>query len=262
MVRDSRLIRRLSRAACTLGLVAASTLASAESATIAVASSLLPWLQEQQARFAETSPHNVILAAGSTGKHDAQIRYGAPFDALIAADALRPVKLHQDGFGTGHPPLTVALGQLALWSPTAAKLGRDTLLSSDSRARLAIANPALAPYGAAAQQTLTGLGSWTYWQPLLVRGENVAQAMQFVATGHARWGLIALSLLQRPGHHLVGNYWLIPADWHEPIRHDALLLRDNPTALAFLNHLMQPPAQRSLTAFGLQSGRSDPPNDG
>ena len=220
-------------------------------ATIAIASSLLPWAQEQQRRFAETHGVPIVLASGSTGKHYAQIIHGAPFDAWLAADSVRPAELHADGFGVA-PPRTFAYGSLVLWQPSAEPNSLDWLTRPASGGRLSIANPALAPYGLAAEQALRTMNLWSAWQARLVRGDNVAQAMHFVASGHADAGLIALSLLIRPGHALPTTATRIPPEWHAPIRHDALHLRRHPGAAAFLDFLMKPAAQASLAEFGLQ----------
>lgn len=220
-------------------------------ATIAIASSLMPWAQEQQRRFTETHGNAIILASGSTGKHYAQIIHGAPFDAWLAADSVRPAELRAAGFGVAEPR-TFAYGRLVLWRPGAESNSLDWLNLAATGARLSIANPALAPYGLAAEQTLRAMKLWSVWNARLVRGENVAQAMHFVASGHAEAGLVALSLLIRPGQGLPATATLIPQEWHTPIRHDALLLRDDPTAAAFLDFLMQPAAQASLAEFGLQ----------
>ena len=220
-------------------------------ATIAIASSLLPWAQEQQRRFVEVHGDAIVLASGSTGKHYAQIIHGAPFDAWLAADAVRPTELRAAGFGVVEPR-TFAYGRLVLWRPGAESNSLDWLSRPAPAERLAIANPALAPYGLAAEQTLRAMNLWSAWQARLVRGENVAQAMHFVASGHAQAGLIASSLLVRPGQALPATATPIPQQWHQPIRHDALLLREHPTAAAFLDFLLQPTAQASLSEFGLQ----------
>lgn len=235
----------------TLLAVAVSAQASEHPATIAVASSLLSWAQEQQRQFRRDQGHAVVLASGSTGKHYAQILHGAPFDAWLAADAVRPEELRSRGIGT-KAPRTFALGRLVFWRPRASTSSLDWLSQPANNRQLAIANPALAPYGLAAQQTLQTLQLWPAWQSRLVRGENVAQAMQFVISGHAEAGLIALSLLQRPGHKIPQEAVLIPEAWHAPIRHQALLLRNHSAASAFLDYLMQPAAQASLPTFGLQ----------
>lgn len=225
--------------------------ASEQPATIAVASSLLRWAQEQQRRFHATQSGTVVLASGSTGKHYAQILHGAPFDAWLAADGVRPAELRARGIGIA-APRTFAYGRLVFWHPRASRSKLDWLHQPTGNKQLAIANPALAPYGLAAEQTLQTLQLWSAWQSRLVRGENVAQAMHFVASGHAEAGLIALSLLEKPDRRPPTYATLIPQQWHAPIRHEALLLRDHPAAAAFLEFLMQPTAQASLTEFGLQ----------
>lgn len=229
-------------------------------ATIAIASSLLPWAQKQQRRFAETHGDAIVLASGSTGKHYAQIIHGAPFDAWLAADAVRPAELRAAGFGVADPR-TFATGRLVLWRPGTESKSLDWLSNAATGARLAIANPALAPYGLAAEQTLQAMNLWSVWNAQLVRGEHVAQALHFVSSGHAEAGLVALSLLIRPGQGLPVAATLIPQEWHAPIRHDALLLREHPTASAFLDFLTQPAAQASLAEFGLQPVATLTPHD-
>ncbi len=200
-------------------------------ARIAVAANFGPTARELAARFEEETGFRVRASLGSTGQLYAQILNGAPFDAFLAADAERPALLRKAGLGD--PPATYAIGRLALWSPDPARIrGPDALRAPDLR-RIALANPRTAPYGAAALAVLERLGIPS--PPRRVVGTNVAQAFQFVRTGNAEVGFVALT--QAPPE---GSRWEVPDDLHPPIRQDTLLLRrgrDNPAASAFMRFL-------------------------
>jgi molybdate transport system substrate-binding protein len=187
-----------------------------------------------EAYRAETG-HAVVVSDGSTGKLYAQIVSGAPFEAFLAADAERPRRLEAEGHAVPGSRFAYAIGRLVLWSPDPARVTGADALAGDFR-HLAIANPELAPYGAAAREVLVKLGHWERLQPRLVRGEDVGQAFQFVATGNAELGFIALSQLA-PG---AGSRWIVPAEAYTPVEQHAVLLapgRDDPAAAAFLAFL-------------------------
>lgn len=219
---------------------------------VAVAANFASTLKVLAKGFRSETGHRVQISPGSTGKHYAQIRNGAGFDIFLAADSARPERLEAEGVGVVGSRFTYAVGRLALWVPRETGLGpADEYLRSAGFRRLAIANPRLAPYGLAAQQVLE---AWQLWGPLqarLVKGENAAQAYQFVATGNAPAGLVALSQL-RAGGAPAGTYRLIPEGLHQPIRQQALLLRPGAAAEAFLRYLGGRAATAVIRAAGYQ----------
>jgi molybdate transport system substrate-binding protein len=194
-----------------------------------------------------------VLIPGSTGKHYAQIRNGAPFDAFFAADADRPMRLEQEVRIVPGSRFTYAIGQLVLWSPDAGLVDPGgAVLQSDRFRHLAIANPDLAPYGAAARSVLQALGLWDALAPKLVRGENIGQTFQFVISGNAELGFVARSQLEAPGRAPAGSSWPPPRDLYPPIEQQAVLLRDSPASRAFLA-FMRARARAIVRAYGYDS---------
>jgi len=215
---------------------------------VAVASSFAPTARALAADFQAASGHTVVLSEGSTGRLYAQIANGAPFEAFLAADAERPRRLEAEGYAVAGTRFAYALGRLALWSRDPERVRDAGALRGDFR-HLAIANPALAPYGAAARETLERLGPWASLAPRLVTGEDVGQAFQFVATGNAELGFVALAQVLDAG----GSRWEVPADLHAPIVQEAVLLargRDDPAARAFLAFLRGPAARARIESAG------------
>jgi len=202
-------------------------------------------------RFRKDSDCALTISAGSSGKLFAQIQNGAPFDVLLSADSTRPAELEQHGQAVSGSRFTYAEGRLALFGPglTSPNDGTSDLRAGRFR-HLAIANPDTAPYGAAAVQALERLGIWPAVRERAVRGENVAQTLQFVESGGAELGLVALStVIAKPG----ARYWLVPRELHDPIRQDAVLLaraKDNTCARSLLTFLRGAPAQELLHRAG------------
>lgn len=230
---------------------------SAAEALVAVAANFTTPARQLVERFQRDSEHRIRLGFGSTGKLYAQIRNGAPYDAFLAADAARPQRLAKEGLAVAGSRFTYAIGSLVLWSPVAQRFDDGAAwLRSGSWRRLAMASPDTAPYGRAAQQTLECLGLWSQRQQRMVRGESIAQALQFVATGNADAGFVALAqvrqwLRRRP--EAAGSLWPVPADCHEPVVQQAVLLKrgaDNPAAQAFLDFLRQPETRQFIEAAG------------
>ena len=192
------------------------------------------------------------LSSGSTGKFYAQIKNGAPFDVLLAADDETPARLLREGDAVRTQ--TYAVGKLALWSSDASKLdGTDVLLRRGAYNKLAVANPRLAPYGAAALQVLDKLGLAGQVQHKLVMGENIGQTYQFVASGNADIGFVALSQVWQDGRLIGGSAWIVPSMLHAPIRQDAALLKRgeaNAAARALLDFLKSPRAQAVIRRYG------------
>lgn len=225
---------------------------AADGALIAVAANFA-WPMERLAEdFRKLDQGTLKFTAGATGKLYAQIRNGAPFDAFLSADQLRPRLLQEQGLAAPGSRFTYALGRLALWSADPARQLNAQALRAGGFRKLAIANPDLAPYGRAAWEALGRLGLREALQSRLVRAENVSQAFAFAATGNAELALIAAAQAGRPAA-AAGRAWLLPAHLHAPIRQDAVLLirgERNRAATAFLRYLKSSDAQAILAAAG------------
>lgn len=253
-----RLPRVLAALALCVGLGAlAAAPAPAAEVQVAVASNFAGAMDELAAAFERETGHRAVVALGSTGRFNAQVRNGAPFEVLLAADEATPAALERDGYAVGGTRFTYALGRLVLWSrdPSRVDAAGAVLRRPPGDARLAIADPRLAPYGAAALQVLDALGVRAAWTPRLVQGENIAQAWQFVASGNVALGLVARSQVEAGARRADGSGWLVPASLHAPIRQDVVLLargRDRPAARALLEFLRGPEARRIIVAHGYE----------
>ena len=236
------------------GLGFAGSAAQAAELTVAVAANFAATMHRIAAAFERDSGHRLVLAFGSTGKLYAQIRQGAPFDVLLAADQDTPARLAREGLGSADSRFTYAIGRLALWSRQAGLVDEQgAVLKAGGFDRLALADPKLAPYGAAAMQTLDRLGLLAQLEPKLVQGASIAQAYQFVATGNATLGFVALSQLMVDGLMVHGSAWIVPAELHQPLRQDALLLKrgqGQPAATALLAYLRSEPARAIMRSHG------------
>ena len=234
--------------------LATSFVANADEVQVAVAANFTAPMQRIAADFEKDTGHKVQLAFGSTGKLYAQIRNGAPFEILLAADDTTPAKLEKEGAGVAGSRFTYAIGKLVLWSsqPGVVDDKGDVLKKGDFK-HVAIANPKLAPYGAAAIETLAALKLLDAIQPRFVQGENIAQTHQFVATGNAELGFIALSQVMKDGKIAAGSAWIVPASLHQPIRQDAVLLdkgNGKAAAEALMKYLRSDQAAAVITSFG------------
>ena len=238
-------------------LVAACSGASAAPVQVAVAANMAAPMQEIAARFQAATGHQAIVALGSTGKLYAQVRHGAPFQVLVAADQETPARLEREGFAVRGSRFTYATGRLALWSADAQAVDpQGAVLAQPPRGKLAVADPRVAPYGAAAVATLERLGVLAAWQPHLVQGESVGQAYQFAATGNARLGFVALSQVMASGRIPRGSAWIVPPHLHAPLKQDALLLApgaDAPAAKALMDYLRGDAARAVLRGYGYTS---------
>lgn len=235
-------------------LLAAAMPAGAAQVQVAVASNLAAPMQKIAADFARATGHEAIVVLGSTGKFYAQVRSGAPFQVLLAADDETPAKLEQEGFAVPGTRFTYAVGRLALWSADAGTVdAKGEVLRQAPRGKLAIADPRVAPYGAAAVEAMEKLGVRPAWQPHLVQGENIGQAFQFVSTGNAAIGFVALAQVMVEGRIARGSAWIVPAQLHAPLKQDAVLLKpgqDHAAAAALLAFLRSDAARATLRGYG------------
>jgi len=228
--------------------------AQADEVRVAVAANFTAPMQKIAASFEQETGHKAVLAFGATGKFYAQIRNGAPFEVLLAADDETPARLEREGVTVPGTRFTYAVGRLVLWSARAGVVDpRGGILESGEVRHIAIANPKTAPYGRAAVETLHTLKLYDAVQAKLVQGENIAQAHQFAATGNAQVGFVALSQVARDGRIVSGSGWIVPAALHGPIRQDAVLLakgRANPAARALADYLKSDKAKGIIRSFG------------
>lgn len=227
--------------------------ARAEEVRVAVAANFLETLRALEPVFAQATEHRILTTAGSTGLLYAQIRNGAPFDVLLAADGERPRLLVAEGFGAEADVFTYAYGRLALWSAAQGRVDAATLgnIAAEEFRWLAIAEPSVAPYGAAAREVLEGLGAWDAVQSRLVRGQNVAQTLAMVDTGNAELGFIALA--QALAYTGEASWAAVPHELHAPIRQDAVVLNrgaGNPAARAFAEFLRSSAAAEIIEQRG------------
>ncbi|MCH4876243.1 molybdate ABC transporter substrate-binding protein [Pseudomonas sp. TMW22090] len=237
-------------AVCTAGS------AQADEVQVAVAANFTAPLQAIAADFEKDTGHKLIAAYGATGQFYAQIKNGAPFEVFLSADDSTPQKLENEGDTVKGSRFTYAIGTLALWS---AKDGyvdsQGKVLSDNQYQHLAIANPKAAPYGLAATQVLARLGLTDQVKARIVEGQNITQAYQFVSTGNAELGFVALSQVYKDGKVSGGSAWIVPADMHDPIKQDAVILnkgKDNPAAKALVDYLKGPKAAAVIKSYGYQ----------
>ncbi len=230
--------------------------ARAADVQVAVAANFAGPVKRIAADFERDTGHHLVVATGATGAFFAQIEGGAPFEVLLAADRATPEHLEKDGFALAGSRFTYAAGTLVLWSPRAHALaaGPAALRGAEVQ-HVAIANPKLAPYGAAAIETLASLGLLDVVRARLVEGESIAQAYQFVASGNAEVGFVALSQVTDPGAPPRGSTWVVPASMHAPIAQDAVVLRKaagNTAALAFAAYLKSAKAAAVMRSYGYE----------
>jgi molybdate transport system substrate-binding protein len=234
--------------------LALSPSAFADEVQVAVAANFTTPMKTIAADFEKATGHKAILSFGATGKFYAQITNGAPFDILLAADDETPKKLDNEKSTVAGSRFTYAIGKLVLWSakPDAVD-AKGEILTNGNFAHLAIAAPKLAPYGLAAQETLTRLGLYDKLQPKIVTGESIGQTFTFVQTGNAELGFVALSQVVEGGKIKSGSGWIVPANLHNPIRQDGVILakgKDNKAAAALMDYLKSEPAKAVIRSYG------------
>jgi molybdate transport system substrate-binding protein len=230
--------------------------AGATDVQVAVASNFAHPMQRIAEEFAKDTGHHAVIVTGATGTFFAQIETGAPFEVLLAADRTTPDRLAADGFAIAESRFTYAFGVLVLWSPKPGYVdAAGAVLRKGAFRHLAIANPKVAPYGVAAVEALDSLGLLDATRPKLVQGETVAQAFQFVASGNAELGFVALSQVAAPDAPVAGSYWTVPARLHTPIQQDAILLQRgarSPAAVALLDYLKASKARDIIRSYGYE----------
>jgi molybdate transport system substrate-binding protein len=253
------------RRACAVGLLCLTLVwalpcqALAGEVMVAVAANFTAPMMRIAEAFERATGHRVVAAYASTGKLHAQIAQGAPFEVLLSADASTPVRLEAEGRAVAGTRFTYATGRLALWSRDPGVVDAAGAVLRDERltriTRLAIADPKVAPYGAAAVQVLQRLGLEARLAPRLVTGQSIAQAWQFAATGNASMGFVALSQVLEGGRVAQGSAWVVPAELHDPLLQDAVLLKagqDHEPARALLRFLRGDEARRIIRDFGYE----------
>lgn len=244
------------RSVAAFVLICLSCSASGQAAelSVAVAANFAAPMKKIAAAFERETGHTLALSFGGTGKFYAQIRNGAPFEVLLAADDETPARLEREGLGVAGTRFTYAIGKLVLWSRQAGLVDdRGEVLRAASFERIALADPKLAPYGAAAMQVVHALGLADALRDKIVQGESIGQAYQFVATRNAPLGFVALSQVFVDGRVTEGSAWVVPEDLYAPIRQDALILargKDNPAASKLMRYLQGEAAKAVIRAYG------------
>lgn len=240
-----------------IGVVLWCGLAAAQAADVqvAVAANFAGPLAKIGESFTAATGHVLKVSPGPTGKFYTQITQGgAPFEVLIAADDETPKKLITEGFAVAGSNFTYAVGQLVLWSATPGLVDdQGAVLAAGKFSKLAIANPKIAPYGAAGIEVLKAKGVLDAVTPKLVTGDSIAQAYQFVSSGNAEIGFVSLSQVAVPGKPVPGSMWKVPQSLYGQILQDAVLLKagqGNPAARALLDYLKSAPAKAVIEAYG------------
>lgn len=241
--------------ACLILAALAPAQVLADEIRVAVAANFADCLETLAPAFEDSTGHHIVIIRGSTGRHFAQIKSGAPFDVFLAADTQRPLLLEKEGLTALGTRFTYAEGRLALWLPSAELDDHRTareILESATFHHLAIANPRLAPYGLAAQQVLESMGLWDELQPRLVTGQSVGQTWQFLASGNAEAGFVAIpQILATPS--LPGRWWKLDPPLHEPILQQGVVIASTkyPAAAGqFLDFLRSSHARMTMIRFG------------
>jgi len=240
------------------GMLAALAMGSAfaDEVQVAVAANFTAPIQAIAKDFEQDTGHKLAASFGATGQFYTQIKNGAPFEVFLSADDTTPARLEQEGDSVKGSRFTYAIGTLALWSAREGYVDdKGEVLKGNSFEHLSIANPKAAPYGLAATQVLAKLGLTDATKPKIVEGQSITQAYQFVSTGNAELGFVALSQVFKDGKLTSGSAWIVPANLHEPIKQDAVILnkgKDNPAAKALIEYLKGPKAAAVIKSFGYQ----------
>ena len=236
-----------------VGLLAAATQVQADEVSVAVAANFTAPMKQIATEFEKDTGHKVVPSFGATGKFYAQIKNGAPFEVLLAADDETPAKLIKENSAVAGSQFTYAIGKLVLWS---AKPGvvdsAGEVLKKGGFEHIALADPKLAPYGAAAIEVMKTLGVYDSLQPKIVTAENIGQAYQFISSGNSPLGFVALSQVLKDGK-IEGSAWQVPANLYTSIRQDAVVLdkgRGKPAAEALMKFLKADKTKTIIKSFG------------
>lgn len=229
--------------------------AHADEIPVAVAANFTAPMQKIAPDFEKATGHKLVLSFGATGKFYAQIKNGAPFEVLLAADDETPAKLVKEDAAVAGSQFTYAIGKLVLWSAKPAVVDANgEVLKKGGFDHIALANPKLAPYGAAGVETMKALGAYDALQSKMVMAENIGQAYQYVATGNALIGFVALSQVLKDGK-IEGSAWIVPQKLYAPIRQDAVVLakgKGKPGPAALLKYLKSDKAKAMIKAYGYE----------
>ena len=228
----------------------------ADEVQVAVAANFTAPIQAIAKDFEKDTGHKLVASFGATGQFYAQIKNGAPFEVFLSADDTTPEKLENEGETVKGSRFTYAIGTLALWSPKAGYVDdKGEVLKKNDYKHLSIANPKAAPYGLAATQVLAKLNLTEATKGKLVEGQNITQAFQFVSTGNAELGFVALSQIYKDGKVTNGSAWIVPSELHDPIRQDAVILnkgKDSAAAKALVEYLKGPKAAAVIKSYGYE----------
>lgn len=254
-MRKTSLHALLKLAALAVAIPAAAS-ALADDVQVAVAANFTAPLQAIATDFEKDTGHKLIVSSGATGQIYAQIKNGAPFEVFLSADDATPARLEQEGDIVKGSRFTYAVGTLALWSPKEGYVDSEgNVLKANQYQHLSIANPKTAPYGLAATQVLAKLELTDATKAKIVEGQSITQAYQFVSTGNAELGFVALSQVYKDGKLTGGSAWIVPDSLHDPIKQDAVILvkgKDNAAAKALVAYLKGPKAAAIIKSFGYQ----------
>ena len=244
----------ISRTVITLALLVFGQASWSATVLVAVAANFSKPMTEIVSQFEKATGHSAKLSFGSSGKFVSQLENGGPFEVLLSADEKGPEKLEQAGLTVPNSRFVYALGRLVLWSATPNFVDdKGKILMTSNFKHLALADPKVAPYGAAAIDVLKKLKLFEKLQPLFVQGENIAQTYQFISTANAELGFLALSQVIKNGKIVGGSGWIIPDKLHAPIRQGAVLMKkgaENPAALALIDYLKSIPALAIIKKYG------------
>lgn len=224
--------------------------------SVAVAANFTAPMKRIAADFEKDTGHKAHLAFGATGAFYTQIKNGAPFAVLLAADDDTPAKIEKEGLGVVGSRFTYATGKLVLWSKKVGLVdGKGEVLKSATFDKIAIANPKLAPYGAAAMQVLNRMGLTDSLAPKVVEGANIGQTYQFVSSENATLGFVALSQVVENGLIKEGSGWIVPTSMYSPIKQDAVVLnvgKNNEAATALMTYLRSDKAKSVIRSYGYE----------
>lgn len=239
--------------ACIAGILLSVNVQAAE-VKVAVAANFAQPMKDIAAEFEKDTGHKLAITQGATGKFYAQITNGAPFEVFLSADDETPAKLVKEGKAVTGTQFTYAIGRLVLWSPDEKLVDQGgAVLKTDRFKYISIANAKVAPYGRAAVQTMQKLGVLTAIEPRVVQGESITQAHQFVTSGNAQIGFVALSQVWESGKLKSGSAWIVPEEMHDQLKQDLVLLnpgKDSKAAQALVDYMKSEKAKKVIERYG------------